>query len=348
MLSQKQLDEIRKHLENSQNPLFFFDNDVDGLCSFLILRRAIDRGRGIPIKSFPDLKEQYLKKVEEILPDSIFILDKAEVSAEFIFGVKEKGLPIIWIDHHESKTPKEIIKNTFYFNSMPTAEPTTFIAQNIFKRKEDLWLALIGCIGDVYMPKFAESFEKDSPELFNSKLSAFEALYLTEIGKMARMLNFGLMDTTTNVVNMIKYLFRAKNSYDLFEENTFTKNLHNKYRKLNEFYFKQISKAEANFKEDSKAIFFSYAGTSMSSEIANGLYFKHKDKLIVVAFKRPDKINISIRGKNALEITKKVIQKIDGATGGGHKEATGAMIPVDKYENFKKEILKILDESSSL
>jgi single-stranded DNA-specific DHH superfamily exonuclease len=345
MISQNELNEIRQHLENSQNPLFFFDNDVDGLCSFLILRRAIGRGRGIPIKSFPDLKEQYLKRVEEIAPDAVFILDKAEVSSEFINGVKEKGIDIIWIDHHESKTSKELISKTNYYNSMPTAEPTTFIAQNVFNRKDDLWLGLIGCIGDVYVPDFAMEIERDSPEIFNSKISAFDALFLTEIGKIVRMLNFGLMDTTTNVVNMIKYLQRAKNAYDILEENAYTKNLHRRYRKLNEFYFRQICKAEASMNKESNVIFYSYTGTSMSSEIANGLYFKNKDKLVVVAFKRPDKINISIRGKNALEITKSAVSKIEGATGGGHKEATGAMIPVDEWDNFKREVSELISIS---
>jgi len=83
MLTKTQLNEIRNHLEASQNPLFFFDNDVDGLCAFLILRRAINRGKGVAIKSFPDLKKQYLKKVDELNPDAIFILDKAELNKEF-------------------------------------------------------------------------------------------------------------------------------------------------------------------------------------------------------------------------------------------------------------------------
>jgi single-stranded DNA-specific DHH superfamily exonuclease len=39
MLNDKQIDEIREHLEKAQNPLFFFDNDDDGLCSFLLLQR---------------------------------------------------------------------------------------------------------------------------------------------------------------------------------------------------------------------------------------------------------------------------------------------------------------------
>ncbi|MEA3248080.1 MAG: DHHA1 domain-containing protein [Nanoarchaeota archaeon] len=345
MISSEQLQEIRNWLETSQNPLFFFDNDADGLCAFLILQRAIGRGKGVAIKSFPDLKEQYLKKVEELNPDVIFILDKPCVSKEFVEGIEERGLPIIWIDHHETKTPKEIIEKTFYFNSIPSAEPTTYIAQKIFNRQEDLWLAIIGCIGDVYMPDFAEKFSKENPELFNSQLSAFDALHSSEIGKMVRMLNFGLMDTTTNVVKLLKYLFKAKNAYDLLEENQYTKQLHKRNSQLNEFYNKQIDKAEANYDEKSSLLFFSYSGnTSMSSEIANRLYYNHKDKLIIVAFKRPEKINISIRGKNALKITYEAIKDIENATGGGHENATGAMVPIDEFEKFKENIKQLTKE----
>jgi single-stranded DNA-specific DHH superfamily exonuclease len=341
MLNLKQLGEIRDQLETSQNPLFFFDNDVDGLCAFLILRRAIDRGKGVPIKSFPDLKEQYLRKVDELNPDAIFILDKAEVSEEFIEGVKERNLPITWIDHHKTKTGKKLIKKTEYYNSLPEGTPTTAIAQNIFDRKTDLWLAMIGCIGDVYKPDFAEEFEKKNPELYNSKISAFDALHSTEVGKIVRMLNFGLMDTATNVIRLIKFLFEAKNIYDLLEENPKTRQLHKRYSQLNDFYLKQIKKAEENFDENSPALFFSYSGaTSMSSDISNRLSYDYKNKLIVVAFKRPEKINLSIRGKNALKITNKITKEIPNSTGGGHEEATGAMIPLDEWENFKEKVLK--------
>jgi single-stranded DNA-specific DHH superfamily exonuclease len=342
MLHQTELQEIRDQLESSQNPLFFYDNDVDGLCSFLILRRSIGRGRGIAIKSFPDLKEQYFRKVEELNPDAVFILDKAEVSREFIESVDQRGIPITWIDHHESKTDKDLIEKTSYYNSMPEAEPVTYLAQKVFNRQEDLWLATIGCVSDVYMPDFAEKFENMYPELFNSKLSAFDALHATEVGKIAKMLNFGLMDTITNVVNLVKYLFKATDVYSVLEENQNTKHFHKRYAKLNEFYNKQIKKAEELFDKNSPVLFFTYSGeTSMSAEISNKLFYNHKDKLIVVAFKRPDKSNISIRGKDALKITKKAIEGIDGATGGGHEEATGAMVPIDDFETFKKNILEI-------
>ncbi len=342
MLTNSQLTKIRNQLEISQNPLFFYDNDCDGLCSFLILRRALDRGRGVAIKSFPDLKGQYTRKIDELNPDAIIILDKAELSKEFANHAEEKNIPLIWIDHHETKTPKEIIQKTSYYNSYPSSEPTSYIAQKIFNRQQDLWLATIGCIGDVYMPDFAEKFSSDNPELLPPNTEVFTALQATTIGKIARKLNFGLMDTTTNILQLIRYLFRATTPYDILEENPSTRQFHKHVNQLEKFLQKQIDKAESQIDKNTPLIFFTYSGnTSMSSEISNRLMYLHKDKLIIVAFLKPEKANISIRGKDALKITKEATKDILGATGGGHEEATGAMVPITEFEKFKKNIKKI-------
>jgi len=222
MLTKEQIQEIREYLEGSQNPLFLFDNDTDGLCSFVILQRALGRGKGVPIKTYPDLQSQYIRKVNEFNPDAVFVLDKAEISKEFIEEITQRNIPIIWIDHHPSQTSKELINKTNYYNTYPSAEPVTFIAQKIFNRQEDLFLALIGCISDVYIPDFAKKIYNMYPELFNLQLSAFDALHMTEFGKFAKMLDYGLMNTTTNVVKLIKYLEEIQGPYDLLEENNKT------------------------------------------------------------------------------------------------------------------------------
>jgi single-stranded DNA-specific DHH superfamily exonuclease len=341
MLSETELKEIKGLLEKSQNPLFFFDNDVDGLCSYLLLQRYLGRGRGIPIRSFPDLNKTYVRKIDELNADTVFILDKPKVSEEFIDEVSGKNIPIVWIDHHEAGTDPRIIKKVHYFNSFPLSEPVTYICYKISGKDE--WLAMVGCIGDVFKPGFAGKFAGEFPELYNNSLSAFDSLFLTEIGKVARILNFALKDTTTNVVKMMKFLSQAKNIYDILEENKLTRQIHNRFNQLKKSYDKLMTRAEEQI-SSSKLIFFTYSGEmSISSEIANGLYFKHKDKFIVVAYRGPDKVNVSIRGKNAKKITEKLISEIEGATGGGHEEATGAQIPSDKFEDFKQKVEELVN-----
>lgn len=357
MLSSQELEKIRNKLEASQNPLFFYDNDCDGLCSFLILKRSLGRGKGVVIKSFPELKELYYKRVEELNPDLIVILDKAELDPAFAEKAEINNIPILWIDHHESKTPKETIQKTSYFNPVyqqndlaakqPNNEndlvpPTSYIAQKIFNRPEDIWISLTGCIADVYMPDFAESFSKKYPELLPPNIDAFESLQTTTIGKIARKLNFGLMDTTTSILRLIRYMSKATSPYDILEENESTKQFHLRSNQLEDFLKKQIEKAHKNYNEKTKILFFTYSGnTSMSSEISNRLAYEYPNSLIIVAYLRPEKANISIRGENALEITKKLIDGIEGATGGGHSEATGAMVPILDFEKFKANIAKL-------
>jgi len=334
MLTQKQLEEIKEHLEKAQNPVFFFDNDVDGLCSFLILQRGIGRGKGVAVRSYPGLNSSYLRKIDELNADYVFIVDKPVVDREFFEGVFERNVPVIWIDHHEVQVDEDVLKNVEYYNSFPSSEPVTYIAYNVFKKQEDMWLGMIGCIGDVYMPDFAKKFGKENPDLFNSKLNAFDSFYMSEIGRAVGMLNFGLKDTTTNVVRLMKFLINAKGVYDIFEENRFTQQLHKRYGELRGIYDKLMEKAENCVDRD--LVFFTYSGeVSMSSEVSNGLYFNHKDKTIVVVYKSQDKANISIRGNRAKEFTLKAIEGIENSRGGGHEKACGAQVPIDSLDEFK-------------
>ncbi|MFZ5955205.1 MAG: DHHA1 domain-containing protein [Nanoarchaeota archaeon] len=342
MLKDSELKQIREFLEKSQNPLFFFDNDADGLCSFLILQRALGRGKGVAIKSFPDLNKTYLRKIEELNPDFVFILDKAKVSREFLEGVNEKSIPTVWIDHHLEIIEEDILNKIEYYNSSPSSEPVTYIAYKIFPRKQDMWLAMIGCIGDSFMPEFAREFEKNYPEFFNSKLSASDSLFTTELGKIVKILNFGLKDTTTNVVNLVKYLTRANNIYDILEENKSTRQLYYRFNQLNKIYENLIKKAES-FSKSSKLLFFTYSGEmSMSCEISNELAFRHKNKIIAVAFKKQEKANVSIRGKNARSLTLKALEGIENSSGGGHEQACGAQVPIDKLDEFKENLIRLL------
>ena len=107
MLTEKQIIEIREHLEKAQNPIFFFDNDNDGLTSFLQLRRMIGRGKGIPIIYYPDLNADYFRRVKELNSDYIFILDKPVVSDEFLEQVHEDNIPLVWIAHNDVEIPKQ-------------------------------------------------------------------------------------------------------------------------------------------------------------------------------------------------------------------------------------------------
>jgi single-stranded DNA-specific DHH superfamily exonuclease len=348
MLTAKQIKEIRVHLEKAQNPVFFFDNDADGLCSFLLLQRFIGRGKGVPVRSFPDMGKDYFRKVDELGADYIFILDKPIVSKDFFSEVDKHNIPTVWIDHHGVEG-LVIPDNIHYYNPVlnknKNNEPVTFLVWQIVnkERKNDSWLASIGCISDSFLPPFYDDVLKDYPELGVKAKNAFDVYYKTELGKIARIFNFALKDRTTNVILMLKYLMKVSGPYDVLNENSKNKTMHQRYDLLNKTYRKFVDKAIAGFDNSDKILFFQYGGDmSISSDISNELYYKFPSKIIVVVYVTGIKANISARGKNVKEKILNSIKDLDGATGGGHNDAVGAKVLVDDIEIFRDRLEKII------
>jgi single-stranded DNA-specific DHH superfamily exonuclease len=344
MLSEKQIQEIREYLQKSQNPLFFFDNDNDGLCAFLLLRRYIGRGRGVAIKSFPDLDVSYYRKVTELQPDYVFILDKPSVSKEFISRIKKDNLPIIWIDHHKVEKPEDNYIN--YYNPVfedGKYEPVSYIAYKVANKKQDLWLALIGCVSDCYLPDFYNEFQKEYPELSKKNPKGpFDVLYNSEIGYISRILDFSLKDTTTNVVKMLKYMMKVKGPMDVLEENMNTRQILKRYEEINSKY--QVLMQKAREQAGKKIIYFQYGGSlSLSANLANQLSYEFPEKINIVVYIKGDIANISLRGPGDIrKLTLEAIKGIEGATGGGHKGATGAKMNVSELPVFKDRIEKLV------
>lgn len=349
MLTAKQVSEIREHLEKTQNPIFFYDNDADGLCSFILLRRFLERGKGVAIKSFPDLDVNYLRKVEEFKSDYIFILDKPVVSETFWKEAEKINIPIVWIDHHETQgNVKEIPDFIYYYNvamnKTPSNEPVTALCYQLTKRKEDSWIAVIGCIADKFIPDFYEEFKENYPELAYLKKTddAFDIFYKSSIGLIARMMNFALKDNVSNVVNMQKFLVGVKTPSEILEESSKNSTMHKRFN----FIFKKYSSLLEKAKELStseKILFFQYGGElSMSCDLANELIYLFPKKIIVVVYIKGAKANVSMRGKNAKKIITQAIEGLEGARGGGHEESVGGNIRVDDLEIFRKRVMEIV------
>jgi single-stranded DNA-specific DHH superfamily exonuclease len=346
MLDKKKIEEIREHLNNAQNPIFFFDNDQDGLCSFLLLQKYIGRGKGFPIKTSPALTKDYFRKVEEFNSDYIFILDKPEVAEDFVEEVEKRNIPIVWIDHHDlpkEKVPKYVNYYNPLFEEEKSNEPVTYLCYKIANRKEDRWLGVVGCISDNYVPDFYKDFMKEFPDLSKDEKDAFNIFYGSDIGKIARMLGFGLKDKISNVISMVKFLISCDGPYDFLQENNKNKSIHKKFTEIDKKYQKILEKAKKSASsKNSKLIFFKYAGdTSMSSDVANGLKYLFPEKFIIVAYTKGFKINISGRGKNIREIVLKSIEGLENSTGGGHENAVGAQIRKEDLSEFEKRIREL-------
>jgi len=341
MLTKKQIKEIREHLEKAQNPLFFFDNDPDGLCSFLLLQRYIGRGKGIAVKSFPEMTADYFRKVGELGADYIFILDKPIVSTDFFEEVRTFNIPIVYIDHHDidkTKIPEFVHYYNPIFNKDKKNEPVTYLCQKITEKKEDLWLAVIGCISDRFFPDFYPDFVKLYLDLSVKSKDAFDIFYTSQIGKITKMFSFALKDTVSNVVKMCKFLISARSPYEVLEEGNKNQEMHLRFKQIYKKYEKLLQKAKS-FASEKKLLFFQYAGDlSISSDLSNELCYLFPEKIVIVGYIQGIKVNISARGNKVRDLVLKAIEGLEGARGGGHENAVGAQVQVQDLQKFKERV----------
>lgn len=350
MLTPTQMKEIKEHLQRAQNPIFLYDNDADGLCSFLLLRRFLGRGKGVAIRSYPDLNLQYAEKVKELKGDYVFILDKPLTSRAFVEELGTMHIPIVWIDHHSVSldTFSNEFSHVHTYNPArnegkeKSDEPVTYWAYELTKRKEDMWIAIMGCIADHFMPPFAEEFGKKYPELWGKVKVPFDVYYKTEIGKIARALNFGIKDSTSHIVELQEFLIKCKGPEEVFSEVEGNGSFRKRYEEIRKKYKSFMLKAQECL--DGKVLFFSYGGDmSISADLANELYYNNPGIYVAVAYVKGTIANISMRGKGVRNILELIKKEIPEAIGGGHDDAVGSRVKSEYLPKFKELLVKAVE-----
>ena len=343
MLKPEQIGEIRKHLEEALNPLFFFDDDQDGIASFLLLKRKYQKGRGIPAKTRTGDNGFYIRKLKEISPDLVVFLDRPVVAQEVIDAA---NCPVLWIDHHQP-LKRDGVK---YYNPMVLTpgdnRPTSYWAYQI--AQQDLWIALVGIIGDWFMmPELNEKFEYK--ELLGNATTPPEALFDQEFGKLVKIFNFITKGTSTEARKNLAVLEKINSPYELLkQESAKGKFLWKKYEKINKEYEVLLEKALKEVTEDNMYV-FRYPTTkySFTGGLANELIHKlDKDVFIIARENTEGDIMLSIRGKtvDVLPMLNNVLKTIHGY-GGGHARACGAGMKAEDFPKFiegmKKELAKV-------
>ena len=341
MLTSTQVTLLREELQSAKNPLFLYDADADGLCSFLLLYRMHREGKGIRITNNSKLDELVVRKVEEIQPDRIFVLDIPVLSQEFVDAVK---VPIFWIDHHQ---PQEI-KNVHYFNPLiknPHAYiPTTRMAYQVSQNEEDLWIAAAGCLADWHMPDFIDQFIEKYPDWLPEKSDLAAALYQHPLGKLVKLFFFLQKGPSPEVRKSIQILSKIKSPQEIFQElSSPGKFLHKCFEKINQRYEEVLELAKKKVTKN-KIILFTYNSSqwSFTANIANELSAVYPKKVVIIARAKSGSMKCSLRAQfpiaRALE---KALVGIEGH-GGGHPNACGAVIKEEDWprflENFKEEL----------
>src|SRR3989338_1800248 len=345
-LSKKQISEIKEHLDSCKNPLFFFDDDQDGLCAFLLLYRYKREGHGIVVKTSPKIENLVLSKINEYNPDKVFILDIAATEYEFLEKVK---VPVVWVDHHgQSK-----IENAHYYNPRISKakdnHPTSFMCYYVVKQglkasdaeyRTFLWLGTLGAVADWFIPKYLKEFMKEYPELIeNLSKNPGDIIYSSKLGKLIRIFSFILKGKHTEVMKSVKILTRIKSPSDILNQETPEgKYIHKRYEEVNEVYEPLLKDALAAIeKSKEKLAVYTYKDdkNAFTTDISNEAIYRFPDKVVLLAREKNDEMKCSMRSSkiNLIPVIEKALIGLNGY-GGGHEHACGLNIKKHDFEEF--------------
>lgn len=337
MITKTQIQEIRDQLNKTENPLIFFDDDPDGICSYILIKKYLGEAKGIMVKSSPELKTEYVRKVKEFQPDLIIVLDKPLISQEFI---DKANTPILWIDHHPIVKRNKIKYYNPRLNNKEDNRPTSYWCYKITQK--NLWLGMTGTVADWYMPEFAKQFIKEYPKLLKKKCKPEEALYNSKLGELIRIFSFCIKGKTQDTKKAIKVLAKIEHPNQILEQTTPQgKFIYKKANKMTNEYKEILEKAIKHYDKEDKILLFTYSpsNNSFTNEISNELLYKYPKKLIIVAREKNNEMKCSLRSTNydIPKILEKALINIMGH-GGGHKNACGSGILKRDFERFIQNI----------
>ncbi|MBW3015710.1 DHH family phosphoesterase [Candidatus Woesearchaeota archaeon] len=341
MLRTEDYDKIREELDNCKRPLFFFDDDADGLTSFLLLYRYKREGKGICVKSKPMLDVKFVRKVNEYKPDKVFVLDMALIDQEFLDDVK---VPVVWIDHHDP-VERDRVR---YFNPRKYGEhtPVSYICYKVVEK--DLWIGMTGCIADWYMPDFAKDFKEKYPELMDKKIKRPEvALFESKLGLLVHVFEFCLKGKTNDVNRCFRTLTRINEPDEILNKTSPAgRFIWKKFDTINKMFRPMLKDAMEKIKDTKGKLFvYEYEEKKMSftAILGNHLTYNFPNKVVMIARMKSGEHKISLRSNklNLKPLLEKALVGVKGY-GGGHEHACGACVDSVHFKQFVENLKKQL------
>jgi single-stranded DNA-specific DHH superfamily exonuclease len=338
-IPQEQLDDFRQRVLASKRPLFFYDDDADGLCSYLLCFHAREgQALGIRVHSSAALTADYARKIEENQPDLVVVLDKPYIEQQFL---EQVNVPLLWLDHHEAQ--KKLPANVTYYNPRVGDDAdnrsTTYWVWKALGRPQDLWIAAVGNISDWQITSVAEEFWKQHPEILSPVGSAPEALFSDKhkFGTLARIVQFNLKGDSAEVRTAIKILSRIESPNELLEHTSpRAKLLFKRYQNVERQYQKMLQEARRSAGAGRLLHHvYGHLETSLLSEVSNQLIYEYPEKIVFIAREHNGEIKLSIRSAT-VPVVEAVRSALDGLRGnaGGHTHACGGNLKAEDFPVF--------------
>jgi single-stranded DNA-specific DHH superfamily exonuclease len=383
MLSQFRLEQraksISKLIENSKNPIMFFDADTDGGTSYLQLKNAFPQIKGFYMPK--NFDKQYMQANLVAKSDLVIFFDIPILREDFLTKVIENGgQKMVWVDHHPSNDIRTIKKykiinlNPLNYNKKDN-RASSYLAYLVSgKKKENLKYVVLGTVADFFLLNVIIDFYNEDKinfkllinisdakreELFNflksnkynspkSKQEREKWIrylnYETNLGLVKNFIDFIYKLEETEKVSKAFKIIEKLSLADLIGEINSGKNWpfdeNLKMKKKYNIFLKDAMK----LKDEELIIYEGEGSTPFTKTISEEMCYRFKKwKMIVACFKKTDsdEYRCSLRG-NGIEVNKLVDRALEGLNGygGGHPFAAGATVKNKDFNQFKSNLKK--------
>ena len=334
------MDAIREAIRSSSEPMVFFDDDADGIASFLLFDSALGKTLYAPMKKRPNQGETYANLAAQLGADLKIVLDVAVLDDIFLTTPPRT----VWIDHHEPQDPRSAL----YLNPLLEGEsrPTAILVHELIGGP--LWIAAVGSIGDYYIPPFIEELRETHPTLVPPFERIEDLVFSSPLGELALIFETCVKGTVREARRKLDVLRRIKEPEELLEGTT-TEGMiiRRAYERDREEYRRFLAEALEQAESSDKLFVYRYAhsGHTFTAQLSNELAYTLPEHVIIVAAEYAGAYRLSIRShtRELPELLARALNGIEGS-GGGHPHACGAHVKSEDFERFVENLKRELED----
>jgi len=336
--------EFLKKIKKNDNVILIFHSDADGICSAAMVKKILPCEPLLINQPMP-VDQNVIAKIQTTVPNKIIFLDLAVAQQQDIMKKIGSICDILIIDHHISKnvSNKAITHINPRFEKPDIYQSASYLTYQICSRIKDisemLWIAGVGIVGD-YNIKFSRDLVADIEKYYD--IHHIQESFIKNVADIIEASRATKVLSPEEIVNVLyKY-----STYKEFQESE-------EYHKLFQSYQTISNELEAILIDAKKAekigniIFYNLKSKyNIRSPVSTKLGEIYPKKLIVVYQFMYNKVKVSMRAQNSFDVND-ILRKATSSfkvSSGGHKEAGGVILSKDQWDEFKQNLIKIVNK----
>lgn len=328
----------RDRILAAKRPIVFFDDDADGVASFLVTQRVLGRTFYAPVKKRPNLGETLAGIATQLGADLKVVLDVAELDDAFLSAPPHT----VWIDHHDAQDPRGAV----YLNPKAAGGepvPTSVLVRALLGGPA--WIAAVGSVADYFVPDFLGEVREAYPELVPDFATVEDLVFSSPLGELALIFETCVKGTVPEARRKLDLLRAIVEPSDLLEGSSPAgARIRRAYLADRELYDGFLAEALAKDADGPLFVFtYAHGGHTFTAQLSNELAYRMPGRVVLVASEYAGAYRCSLRSQSVElpGLLREALEGVDGA-GGGHPHACGAHVATADFERFCERLRSLL------